>query len=157
MAYVSILKQKLRDDLTTAMKARDQVRSSTLRMVLTAVTNAEVAGKEAIELTDEQILAVLSTEAKKRREAAAAFADGGRAEAAQKEEAELGVILDYLPKQLDEAAVEALVNEVIDELGVRGEGPRAMGRVMGALQPKVRGRADGAVVAEKVKSALAAS
>ncbi|MGN6722969.1 MAG: GatB/YqeY domain-containing protein, partial [Marmoricola sp.] len=98
---MSTLKQKLRDDLTTAMKARDQVRSSTLRMVLTAVTNAEVAGKEAVELTDEQILAVLSTEAKKRREAATAFADGGRAEAAAKEEAELAVILDYLPEQLD--------------------------------------------------------
>lgn len=155
MAVVSSLKQQLRDDLTTAMKARDQVRSSTLRMVLTAVTNAEVAGKEAIELTDEQVLAVLSTEAKKRREAAVAFADGGRAEAAAKEEAELGVILDYLPEQLDEAAIEALVNEVIDELGVRGEGPRAMGRVMGALQPKVHGRADGALVAAKVKRLLA--
>jgi uncharacterized protein YqeY len=156
MAYVSSLKQQLRDDLTTAMKARDQVRSSTLRMVLTAVTNAEVAGKEAIELTDEQVLAVLSSEAKKRREAAVAFADGGRAEAAAKEEAELGVILNYLPEQLDEAAVEALVNEVIDELGVRGEGPRAMGRVMGALQPKVRGRADGSMVAAKVKQLLGA-
>lgn len=155
MAHVPTLKQQLRDDLTTAMKARDQVRSSTLRMVLTAVTNAEVAGKEAIELSDEQVLAVLSTEAKKRREAAVAFADGGRAEAAAKEEAELGVILGYLPEQLDEAAIAALVNEVIDELGVRGDGPRAMGRVMGALQPKVRGRADGALVAAEVKRLLA--
>ena len=156
MAVVSSLKQQLRDDLTTAMKARDQVRSSTLRMVLTAVTNAEVAGKEAIELTDEQVLGVLTSEAKKRREAAAAFADGGRAEAAAKEEAELGVILDYLPEQLGEAEIEALVNEVIDELGVRGEGPRAMGRVMGALQPKVRGRADGGMVAAQVKRLLGA-
>ncbi|MGN6162711.1 MAG: GatB/YqeY domain-containing protein [Marmoricola sp.] len=151
---MSTLKQQLRDDLTTAMKARDQVRSSTLRMVLTALTNAEVAGKEAVELTDEQVLAVLSTEAKKRREAAAAFADGGRDEAAAKEEAELGVILGYLPEQLDEDAIKALVDEVIDELGVRGDGPRAMGRVMGALQPKVRGRADGALVAATVKAAL---
>ncbi|HWU33231.1 MAG TPA: GatB/YqeY domain-containing protein [Marmoricola sp.] len=149
------LKQQLRDDLTTAMKARDQVRSSTLRMVLTAVTNAEVAGKEAIELTDEQVLTVLSSEAKKRREAAVAFAEAGRAEAAAKEEAELGVILDYLPEQLDEAAIVALVNEVIDELGVRGEGPKAMGRVMGTLQPKVKGRADGGLVAAKVKELLA--
>ena len=156
MGIVPTIKQQLRDDLTTAMKARDQVRSSTLRMVLTAVANAEVAGKEAIELTDEQVLGVLTSEAKKRREAAVAFADGGRAEAAAKEEAELAVILDYLPEQLDEAAVEALVNEVIDELGVRGDGPRAMGRVMGALQPKVRGRADGAVVAAQVKRALGA-
>lgn len=157
MLFVSTLKQQLRDDLTTAMKARDQLRSSTLRMVLTALTNAEVAGKEAIELTDEQVLGVLSSEAKKRREAAVAFADGGRAEAAAKEEAELGVILRYLPEQLDEAAVEALVNEVIDDLGVRGEGPRAMGRVMGALQPKVRGRADGSMVAAKVKQLLGGS
>lgn len=156
MGIVPTIKQQLRDDLTTSMKARDQVRSSTLRMVLTAVTNAEVAGKEAIELTDEQVLGVLSSEAKKRREAAVAFADGGRAEAAAKEEAELAVILDYLPEQLDEAAVEALVNEVIDELGVRGDGPRAMGRVMGALQPKVRGRADGALVAAQVKRLLGA-
>jgi len=157
MLFVSTLKQQLRDDLTTAMKARDQLRSSTLRMVLTALTNAEVAGKEAIELTDEQVLGVLSSEAKKRREAAVAFAAGGRAEAAAKEEAELGVILHYLPEQLDEAAVEALVNEVIDDLGVRGEGPRAMGRVMGALQPKVRGRADGSMVAAKVKQLLGGS
>lgn len=148
------LKQQLRDDLTTAMKARDQVRSSTLRMVLTAVTNAEVAGKEAVELSDEQVLAVLGSEAKKRREAAVAFADGGRAEAAAKEEAELGVILAYLPEQLGEAAIAALVTEVIDELGVRGEGPKAMGRVMGALQPKVKGRADGALVAAQVKTQL---
>lgn len=148
------IKQQLRDDLTTSMKARDQVRSSTLRMVLTAVTNAEVAGKQAIELSDEQVFGVLSSEAKKRREAAVAFAEGGRAEAAAKEEAELAVILDYLPEQLDEAAVEALVNEVIDELGVRGEGPRALGRVMGVLQPKVRGRADGALVAAQVKRLL---
>lgn len=157
MLFVSTLKQQLRDDLTTAMKARDQLRSSTLRMVLTALTNAEVAGKEAIELTDEQVLGVLSSEAKKRREAAVAFADGGRAEAAAKEEAELAVILDYLPEQLDENAIEALVNEVIDDLGVRGEGPRAMGRVMGALQPKVRGRADGSMVAAKVKQLLGGS
>ena len=155
MRAVSTLKQHMRDDLTQAMKARDQVRSSTLRMVLTAVTNAEVAGKEAIELSDEQVLAVLTTEAKKRREAAAAFSDGGREEAAAKEEAELAVILDYLPEQLDEAAIEALVNDVIDELGVRGAGPSAMGRVMGALQPKVRGRADGGLVAAKVKDLLA--
>lgn len=154
MRCMSTLKGKLRDDLTTAMKARDQVASSTLRMVLTAITNAEVAGKEAIELTDEQVLTVLGSEAKKRREAALAFAEGGRVEAAAKEEAELGVILAYLPEQLDEAAIAALVNEVIDELGVRGEGPKAMGRVMGALQPKVKGRADGGLVAAKVKELL---
>lgn len=152
---MTTLKQQLREDLTTAMKARDQVRSSTLRMALAAVTNAEVAGKEAVELTDEQVLGVLGSEAKKRREAAHAFADAGRAEASAKEEAELAVIMTYLPEQLDEAAIAALVGEAIDELGVRGEGLKAMGRVMGALQPKVKGRADGAVVAAQVKAQLA--
>lgn len=152
---MTTLKQQLRDDLTSAMKARDQARSSTLRMVLTAITNAEVAGKEAIELTDDQVLGVLTSEAKKRREAAQAFADGGRVEAAAKEEAELGVIMTYLPEQLDEAAIAALVTHVIDELGVRGEGLKAMGRVMAALQPKVKGRADGAIVAAQVKAQLA--
>lgn len=154
MADVSTLKQQLRDNLTSAMKDRDLVRSSTLRMLLTAITNAEVAGKEAVALTDEQVLGVLSTEAKKRREAATAFRDGGRIEAAAKEDAELGVILGYMPEQLDSDAIEALVNEVVDQLGVRGKGVKAMGRVMGILQPKVKGRADGALVAATVKRLL---
>ena len=100
MARMSALKDRLRADLTTAIKARDEVRSSTLRMVLTAITNAEVAGKEARELSDDDIVGVLSTEAKKRREAATAFDDGGRAEMAAKERAEAAVIADYLPEQL---------------------------------------------------------
>ena len=100
MAGMSALKDRLRADLTAAIKARDEVRSSTLRMVLTAITNAEVAGKEARELTDDDIVGVLSTEAKKRREAATAFDDGGRAEMADKERAEAAVIADYLPAQL---------------------------------------------------------
>ncbi len=94
------LKDRLRADLTAAIKARDEVRSSTMRMVLTAITNAEVAGKEARELSDDDIVGVLSTEAKKRREAATAFEDGGRAEMAAKESAEAAVIADYLPEQL---------------------------------------------------------
>ena len=94
---MSELKDRLRADLTTSIKARDEVRSSTLRMVLSAITNAEVAGKEARELSDDDIIGVLSTEAKKRREAATAFADGGRAEMAAKEIAEAAVIADYLP------------------------------------------------------------
>lgn len=154
MTCMGTLKQQLRDDLTAAMKARDRVRSSTLRMVLTSVTNAEVAGKEAIELSDEQVRAVVSSEAKKRREAAAAFANAGRTEASATEKAELDVILAYLPEQMDEATIAAVVSAVIDELDVRGVGPRAMGRVMGALQPKVKGRADGAVVAAQVKAQL---
>ena len=97
---MSALKDRLRADLTAAMKARDDVRSGTLRMVLTAITNAEVAGKQARELSDDDIVGVLSTEAKKRREAATAFADGGRQAMADKEIAEAAVIADYLPEQL---------------------------------------------------------
>ena len=109
MAPMSSLKDRLRADLTTAMKARDELRSSTLRMVLSAVTNAEVAGKSAKVLTDDEVVAVLTTEAKKRREAAVAFADGGRAESAEKERAEAAVIADYLPEQLTEAEVAEIV------------------------------------------------
>lgn len=155
MARMS-LKEQLRTDLTAAMKARDEVRSSTLRMVLTAVTNAEVAGKQARVLSDDDVLGVLTSEAKKRREAAEAFADAGRDEQAAKEQAEAGVIAGYLPEQLGEAEVAALVTETIDELGARGDGMRAMGRVMGVLTPRTKGRADGGVVAAEVKKQLAA-
>jgi len=151
---MSALKDRLRADLTTAMKARDQVRSGTLRMVLTAITNAEVAGKEARQLSDDEVVGVLSTEAKKRREAATAFADGGRRDMADKELAEAEVIADYLPAQLDPEAIEQLVAATIAELGVAGEGMKAMGRVMGVLTPQVRGRADGGVVAAEVRRQL---
>jgi uncharacterized protein YqeY len=154
MAGMSALKDRLRTDLTAAMKARDEMRSGTLRMVLTAITNAEVAGKEARELSDDDIVGVLSTEAKKRREAATAFADGGRREMADKEIAEAAVIADYLPEQLSADEIEGLVAATIADLGVAGEGPKAMGRVMGALTPQVRGRADGGAVAAEVKRQL---
>ncbi len=151
---MSDLKDRLRTDLTSAIKARDSVRSSTLRMLLTAITNAEVAGKEQRELTDEDVVGVLSTEAKKRREAAEAFADAGRAESASKERAEAEVIADYLPAQLSEAEIADLVTQTIASLGVAEEGMRAMGRVMGALQPQTKGRADGGVVAAEVRRQL---
>jgi uncharacterized protein YqeY len=154
MAHMSALKDRLRADLTTAIKARDEVRSSTLRMVLTAITNAEVAGKEARELSDDDIVGVLSTESKKRREAATAFADGGRQEMADKEIAEAAVLADYLPEQLGSEEIEALVTATIADLGVAGDGMKAMGRVMGALTPQVRGRADGAAVAAEVRRQL---
>lgn len=154
MAFMSILKDRLRTDLTTAMKARDEVRSSTLRMVLTSITNAEVAGKEARELSDDDIVGVLSTEAKKRREAATAFAEAGRTELADKESAEAALIADYLPEQLDEAAIVEIVTAAIAQTGAAGEGMRAMGKVMGVLQPQVRGRADGAAVAAEVRRQL---
>ncbi|HEU5037880.1 MAG TPA: GatB/YqeY domain-containing protein [Nocardioides sp.] len=154
---MSALKDRLRADLTAAMKARDEVRSSTLRMVLTAITNAEVAGKEARELTDDDIVGVLSTEAKKRREAATAFGEGGRAEMAAKETAEAEVIADYLPAQLTEQEVADLITSAIAQTGAAAEGMRAMGKVMGMIQPQVRGRADGAAVAAEVRRQLGAS
>ena len=154
---MSALKDRLRADLTASMKARDEVRSSTLRMVLTAITNAEVAGKQARELSDDDVVGVLSSEAKKRREAAAAFADGGRAEMAAKETAEAAVSAEYLPAQLSDAEIADLVTSAIAQTGAAAEGMRAMGKVMGVLQPQVRGRADGGAVAAEVRRQLGAS
>ena len=153
---MSALKDRLRSDLTTAIKARDELRSSTLRMLLAAITNAEVAGKQARELSDDDVVGVLSTEAKKRREAATAFADAGRAELADKETAEAGVIADYLPEQLGEAEIVQIVSAAVEQTGAAGEGMRAMGKVMGVVQPQVRGRADGAAVAAEVRRQLGA-
>jgi uncharacterized protein YqeY len=151
---VSDLKDRLRADLTTSMKARDTSRSSTLRMLLTSITNAEVAGKEQRELSDDDIVGVLSTEVKKRREAAQAYDDAGRADTAAKERAEAEIITGYLPEQLDDAQVSELVAATIAKVGAAGEGMRAMGKVMGALQPQVKGRADGAAVAAEVRRQL---
>jgi uncharacterized protein YqeY len=154
MADMSALKDRLRADLTTAIKARDELRSSTLRMVLTAITNAEVAGKEARELSDDDILGVLSTEAKRRREAATAFHDGGREEMAAKEAAEGEVIAEYLPTPLTEAEIAELVTAAVAQTGAAEEGMRAMGKVMGVVTPQVKGRADGGAVAAEVRRQL---
>jgi len=151
---MSELKDRLRADLTTSIKARDQLRSSTIRMVLTAITNAEVAGKQAAELTDDDVLGVLSTEAKKRREAAVAFDEGGRAEMADKERAELAVLTDYLPEQLDADQIAELVSRAVAQVGAAGEGMKAMGKVMGIVSPQVKGRADGGAVAAEVRRQL---
>ena len=154
MAAMSSLKDRLRTDLTSSMKARDEVRSSTLRMVLTAITNAEVAGKAQRELSDDEIVGVLSSEAKKRREAAAAFQDGGRAEMAAKEIAEAAVIADYLPEQLTDEEISRLVTAAIAQVGADGEGMKAMGKVMGVVTPQVKGKADGGAVAAEVRRQL---
>ena len=150
------LKDRLRSDLTAAIKGREEVRASTLRMVLTAVTNAEVAGKEARELSDDDIVGVLSSEAKKRREAATAFEEGGRPAMAEKERAEAAVIADYLPEQLGTDEIERIVSAAVEQVGAAGEGMRAMGKVMGVVQPQVKGRADGAAVAAEVRRQLGA-
>jgi len=151
---MSALKDRLRADLTTAIKARDELRSSTLRMVLTEITNAEVAGKVARELTDDDILGVLTSQAKRRREAAVAFEEGGRAEMAAKEAAEGEVIAAYLPTPLTEAEIADLVTAAVAETGAAEEGMRAMGKVMGVVTPQVRGRADGGAVAAEVRRQL---
>ena len=152
---MSELKDRLRSDLTAAIKARDEVRSGTLRMVLTAVTNAEVAGKQARQLSDDDVVGVLTSEGKKRREAAEAFETAGRTQSAERERAEAAVIAGYLPAQLDGAEITALVAQAIDQTGAAGEGSRAMGKVMSVLQPQVRGRADGGAVAAEVRRQLA--
>lgn len=151
---MAALKEMLRQQLTASMKARDELRSSTLRMVLTAITNAEVAGKQARVLSDDDVVAVLASEAKKRREAAAAFEDAARDELAAKERAEAAILAEFLPEPLTDAEVESLVTSTIDELGVRDDGMPAMGRVMGALTPQVKGRADGGAVAAEVRRQL---
>jgi uncharacterized protein YqeY len=148
------LKDQLRTDLTTAMKARDKETSGTLRMIMTAIGAAEVAGKDRVELSDEQVLAVLTTEAKKRREAAAAFDEGDRPDLADKERAELAVIVTYLPEQLTGDEIAKIVADAVEKTGAAGEGMKAMGKVMGLVQPQVKGRADGGLVAAEVKKQL---
>jgi uncharacterized protein YqeY len=146
------LKERLRADLTTAMKARDELRTATLRMVLTAVSAEEVSGKEARELTDDDVLGVLRREAKKRREAAEAFGSAGRAEQSARELAEGEVLADYLPAQLDDADLTAIVADAVTTTGAAGM--KDMGKVMGAVQGVVAGRADGGRVAAEVRRQL---
>jgi len=153
---MSALKDRLRSDLTDAMKSRDSLRASVLRMALTAITNAEVAGKQARELSDDDVLAVLTSEAKKRKEAAQAFDEGHRPELAEKERAEAVVLADYLPEQLTEDEVRALVTAAVEQTGAAAEGMKAMGKVMGVVTPQTRGRADGAFVAGEVRRQLGA-
>ena len=146
------LKEKLQNDLTEAMRARDEVRSSTIRMVLTAIKNEEVSGKEARELSDAEVITVLSREAKKRREAAEAFEQAGAKDRAELEKVEGVVIAEYLPVQLSESEIKAIINAAIAETGATG--PQQMGLVMKSIQPKIAGRADGGVVSSFVKVAL---
>jgi Uncharacterized conserved protein len=150
---MSTLKEQLKADLTAAMRERDQVRAGTIRMVLTAVTNEEVAGKEQRELTDDDVLKVLAKEAKKRREAAEAYESAGRAELAEVEHAELAVLETYLPKQLDDAELERIVREAVATSGATGM--QQMGVAMKAANAAVAGRAEGGRVAAVVRQVLA--
>jgi len=147
------LKERLRGDLTAAMKARDEVRTRTLRMALTSVANEEVAGKAARDLTDDEVLRIIAREARRRREAAAAFDAAGRPDQAAAERAEDDVLSGYLPAQLSDAELAAIVARVIAEAGASG--PAAMGQVMKAVTPLVAGRAEGGRVAAEVRRGLA--
>ncbi|MFB7590400.1 GatB/YqeY domain-containing protein [Streptomyces sp. NPDC056169] len=153
---MTTLKEKLKADLDAAIRGRDELRSSTLRLTITAITMEEVSGKSKRELSDDEVLKVIAKEAKKRREAAEAFAQGGRAESAERERAE-GVLLDaYLPKQLSDEELDGIVAAAVEEAKAAGaEGPRAMGAVMKIVSPKVAGQADGGRVAASVKKLLA--
>ena len=149
---MSDLKERLRSDLTTAMKARDQVRVATIRMALSAINTEEVAGDSHRELTDDEVVTVLGRESKKRRESAEAFDGAGRTELAERERAEQAVLTDYLPSQLSDEELTALVAAAIAETGA--EGPKQMGQVMKVVQPQVAGRADGRRVSGEVKRQL---
>jgi len=146
------LKEKLQNDLTEAMRARDEVRSATIRMILTAIKNEEVSGKEARDLNDQEVITVLSREAKKRREAAEAFEQAGAADRAANEKAEGVIIAEYLPAQLSESEIKDFIAAAIKETGASG--PQQMGLVMKSIQPKIAGRADGGLVSSLVKAAL---
>jgi uncharacterized protein YqeY len=150
---MTTLKDQLHADLTDAMRARDSVRAGTLRMVLTAITTEEVSGTEHHDLTDDDVLKVVTKEAKKRREASAAYRDAGRAELADKEDAELALLEAYLPKQLSDEELTALVREAVAASGATGM-PQ-MGLAMKAAQQAVAGRAEGGRVAAIVKQVLA--
>jgi uncharacterized protein YqeY len=153
MGFVAELKERLRADLNAAMRARDQVRMRTLRMALTSITNEEVAGAAARDLTDDEIVKVLTREARKRREAAEAFSAAGRGDQAAAERAEGEVLAGYLPAQLSDDELAALVDAAIAETGASGMA--SMGQVMKTVTPRVAGRADGARVAAEVRRRLA--
>lgn len=147
-----MLRDKIGEDMREAMKARDASRVSTLRMLMTAVKNAEIDRGHALD--DDEVIEVASKEAKRRKESIEAFKGGGRDDLAAKEAAELVVLEAYLPAGLSEDELARLVDETIAETGASE--PKQMGEVMKVLMPKVRGRADGAAVSAMVKQRLGA-
>ena len=146
------IKEKLRVDLTEAIRSRNAITSGTIRMVLTAITNEEVAGKEMRVLSDDEVITVLSREAKKRREAEQAYESAGRADKAALEKAEGEVISAYLPEQLSLEEIKKLIADAI--ASTQASGPADMGKVMGAVKPLIAGKADGSLVSTLVKESL---
>ena len=147
-----MLADQIQADLTTAMKARDQLTTSVLRMAIAAIKEAKVSGDEVRELTDDDVVALLQKEAKRREEAAAAFTEGGRTESAEKELAERDILARYLPAPVSEEEIAALVDEALAEGGF--DSPAQMGLAMKAAMAKVAGQADGKVVSALVKARL---
>ena len=155
MSQSDTLKSRMQHDLTEAMKAGDELAKSTIRMMLAAVMNAEVAGKEAVTLSDEQVIGVLRSESKKRVESAELYEQAGRTELAVKERNEITIIERYLPAAMDEAQLLAVVQEEVAKAAAAGQtGPKAMGAVIKAVKERVGAGADGAAIAAAVKSAL---
>jgi uncharacterized protein len=154
---VTSLKLQLKNDLTTAMKAGNDIAKSTLRMALSAITNAEVAGDEAVELSDDQVIKVLQSEVKKRQESAEVYEQAGRTEAAIKERAEAEVLLVYLPAAMSDEELVTVVQEEVGRAATQGaEGMKAMGAVVKAVRERVGSGADGSKIADLVKAALSA-
>lgn len=149
---MSALKAQLQSDLTASLKARDELRLATVRMTLSAITSEEVSGSTARELSDDEVLRVITREAKKRRESAQAYDAANRPELAQRERAEGAVLADYLPTALSHEELVALVEAAVAETGATG--PRQMGQVMKVLQPRTAGRADGKAVSDEVRRQL---
>lgn len=149
------LKETLQGDLTSGIREKQPVVTGTLRMVLSAITNEEVSGKVARELSDQEVMQVLTREAKKRKEAATAFEDASRPELAAKELEELAIISRYLPEALSDEEIAQIVANAVAQVTAAGQsGPSAMGAVMKLVTPQVTGRADGGQVATSVKAAL---
>ncbi len=149
------LKDTIQADINNARKSHDEFAMSTLKMLLAAIMNAEVAGKEKIELTDDQIIDVFRSESKKRVESAEIYEQAGRADAAKKERGEVEIIAKYLPAAMDDAALNAIVTEeVAKAIAAGAEGPKAMGVVVKAVRERAGSGADGSRIAAAVKSAL---
>ena len=156
MEGVSTLKDTLQADLNVATKAREALEMSTLRMAIAAVKNAEVAGKEAVELSDDEVIKVLQAESKKRVESAEIYEQAGRTDAAAKERAEVAILAKYLPAAMGDDELAAIVNEEVANAAAAGNtGPKAMGLVVKAVRGRVGSSADGSKIAELVKAALA--
>ena len=154
---MSELKDRLQADMVAAMKAHDELTKSTLRMAVAAIKNEQVAGTEARELSDDEVLAVLNREVSKRRDSAEAYTAGNRPELAAKELAEIEVLQRYLPAALTDAELDAIVAEEVAAAAAQlGAAPtmKQMGLVIKAVNARAAGRAQGAVVAAKVKAAL---